>query len=74
MNGNVPAAGARVSFTLTKASGAKVTGSVTADSNGSAKWSYRIGTKDPKGLWSVVNSATYNSQTLTSNTATFTVQ
>jgi M6 family metalloprotease-like protein len=74
LSGGVAAAGASVTFTMTKANGSKVTQTVTSGSTGAATWSYKVGQKDPKGTWSVVAQATYNSQTVTSNTATFTVQ
>ncbi len=74
MNGSVAAAGASVTFTMTKSNGIKVTGIATTDSSGTASWSYKLGVKDPKGQYSVKNSAIWNSQQVTSNTATFTVQ
>jgi M6 family metalloprotease-like protein len=74
LSGGVAAAGASVTFTMTKANGSKITQTVTASSTGKATWTYKIGQKDPKGTWSAVAQATYNSHTVTSNTATFTVQ
>ena len=74
LNGPTPAAGASVTFTLTKADGSKVTQTVAANSTGTAVWSYKIGQRDPKGSYSAVAQATFSSQTATSNTATFTVQ
>jgi hypothetical protein len=59
---------------MTKANGTKVSATAAASSTGTATWSYKIGPKDPKGAWSAVAQATFNSQTATSNTATFTVQ
>ena len=72
--GNSAAAGATVVFTLTKANGTKVSGSATTDSTGKASWSYKVTSKDPAGGYSVTSSASYNAQTASSNTATFTVQ
>ncbi len=70
----VAASGASVTFTLTKANGSKVTGTATTGSTGKAVWSYKVSGKDPTGTWSVTSTATYNSQTATSNTVTFSVQ
>jgi len=74
LNGGAAAAGASVTFTLTKANGSKVTGTATADSTGKAAWSYKLTNKDPAGTYSVVSSATYNSKTATSSPVTFSVQ
>jgi hypothetical protein len=74
LSGSSPAAGASVTFTMTKADGSTATKTVTADSTGKAAWNYRIGEKDPKGSYSVVANATYNSQTAASNSVAFTVQ
>ena len=74
MSGGSPAAGATVTFTLTKANGSNVTGTATTDSTGRATWSYRLGAKDPAGVYNVMNTTTYKSQVATSNTAVFTVQ
>ena len=61
-------------FTLTKPDGTKAVGKVTSGSNGTATWQYKIGTKDPIGTYSIVSSATYQSQTATSNLVTFAVR
>jgi len=73
-SGGSPAAGASVTFTLTRPNGKTTSKTVTAGSNGIAVWNYRLGPKDPKGNYSVSAVATYNSLSSTSNTATFSVQ
>jgi hypothetical protein len=72
--GATPAAGATVKFTMSIPGGGTSTKSVAADSTGMAVWSYKIGGKGPPGSYSVTASATYNSQTTTSNTASFSVK
>jgi hypothetical protein len=74
LNGGVPVSGAAVIFTLKKANGATVSGKTTTDATGTAAWSYRLGQKDPSGVYSVQSSATYKSTVAMSNTVTFTVQ
>lgn len=69
-----PVAGAAVTFTLTKANGAAVTGQATTTSNGNAIWSYKIGGKDPSGIYSAAAQAISGSQTAASNTVNFSVQ
>ncbi len=73
-SGGSPAAGASVTFTMTRPNGKTTSKTVTAGSNGVATWNYRLGPKDPKGSYSVSAVATYNSLSSTSNTATFSVQ
>ena len=73
-SGGTPAAGASVTFTLTKSNGNKVTGSATTDGTGKASWSYKLSPKDPSGSYLVINNASYQSQTVTSNSVTFTVK
>jgi M6 family metalloprotease-like protein len=73
LSGSSPAAGASVAFTLTRADGTTATGTATADSTGTAAWSYTISRKDPTGTYSVTASATYNSVSATSSPAIFTV-
>ena len=73
-SGGAPAVGAKVTFTVTKAGGTKVNGNATTDATGKATWSYRISQKDPIGVYSVMNSATYSSQSVTSNGVSFAVQ
>jgi len=72
--GAEPAAGASVKFTMSIPGGGISTKSVTTDSTGKAAWSYKIGGKGPLGAYSVTASATYNAQTATSNTTSFTVK
>jgi len=56
-----PVSGAKVSFTITKPNGSKVTGSATADANGSAKYRYRFNKqKDPVGIYQVAAGASLN--------------
>lgn len=73
-SGGAPAADATVTFTMTNAGGRKVTGSATTSATGSANWSYKVGSKDPAGTWSVTSSATPGLASATSNTVTFSVQ
>jgi uncharacterized protein YfaS (alpha-2-macroglobulin family) len=73
-SGGNPAAGASVSFTMTKPNGSTATKVVTAGSNGVAVWKYKLNPKDPNGSYSVRATATYNGLSSTSNTASFTVQ
>jgi hypothetical protein len=75
LSGSNPASGASVKFTLTKANGSKTTKTVAANTSGKATWNYKVGTKDPKGPYSVSATATFNGQSGASVTpATFTVQ
>jgi M6 family metalloprotease-like protein len=72
--GAATAAGASVKFTMTLPGGGTITKNLTTNSNGNAVWSYKIGPRGPLGAYSVAASATYSSQTGTSDTATFMVQ
>jgi hypothetical protein len=64
-----PVAGAKVSFTVKKSSGAVVTGSASTGTNGVAVYKLRLGRKDPVGTYEADASA------LSRNAATnFTVQ
>ena len=74
LSGGAAAAGASVTFTITEANGSTTTNTATANSQGVATWSYKFGPSDPKGTWSAIAQASYNSQTATGNTTTFTVQ
>lgn len=74
MSGSTPAAGALVTFTITKANGSQATGQGTTDSTGKASWSYKLGPKDPTGSYSAVTVAASGSQTATSNSVNFSVQ
>jgi hypothetical protein len=56
-----PASGVKVSFTITKPNGTKVTGSATTDTSGSAKYKYRFNKqKDPVGSYQVAAGASLN--------------
>lgn len=72
--GSSPAAGAVVTFTLTRSNGSTVAGTATADATGVAAWSYKLTAKDPSGTYSVSSKVSYNNQTVSSTAATFTVQ
>jgi hypothetical protein len=80
LSSGIPASGANVTFTLITASGAKVTQSAAAGSNGAASWGYKISPNAPTGTYSVSAqvsfSSTGTSTTLaaSSNTATFAVK
>ncbi len=73
-SGGSAASGASVKFTMTKPNRTTVTGTASTGSSGTATWSYRFGPKDPAGTYSVVSTATYQSQTATSNAVTFTLR
>ena len=51
--GGAPMANASVKFTVTKANGSVVTGSVTTKSNGAAVYSFRLRSSDPAGTYQV---------------------
>ncbi len=75
LDGSNPAGRASVTFRLTKPGGSQAMKTVTADSKlGLATWSYKIGRRDPSGVYSVTATATYGSQIATSNVVNFTVQ
>ncbi len=73
-SGVFPASGASVKLILTKTDGSTVTKQMTADSTGTALWTYKLAPKDPVGSWSLSAQVSTGSQTATSNTVTFTVQ
>ena len=81
-SGGAPTSGASVMFTLTTPSGSAVTQSATTNSNGTASWSYKVNQKSPAGTYSVTAQAalssgsrkTASTQSVSSNTATFSVQ
>lgn len=61
--GGVPVSGTKVSFTVTKPNGAKVSGSATTTADGSAVYKYRFNKqKDPIGTYGVAAGATMNGQ------------
>jgi len=69
-----PVSGAAVTFTMTMADGTVVTQSSTTGRKGTASWSYRFGQQSPSGNYSAVAKASYNAQTTTTNTVTFSVR
>jgi len=72
--GGLPAAAAMVKFTMTDPTGGTYVKSVTTDTSGKALWSYKIGPKGPAGTYTVRATATYNMQSLASNTISFTAK
>lgn len=82
--GGAPASGASVTFTLTMPTGSTATQSATTNSSGVATWNYKLNTRSAVGNYSVVaqtglgsgsgSKKTASTQTVASNTATFTVQ
>jgi M6 family metalloprotease-like protein len=81
-NGGTPASGASVTFTLTAPNGSASTQSATTSSNGVATWNYKLNQRSPAGTYSVAAQAALSSgskkaastQTVSSNTVSFTVQ
>jgi hypothetical protein len=69
----LPVANANVAFTITKSSGAVVTGSATTGSNGTAVYKMRLKKQDPVGLYQAAAVATKDGQSGSGGT-TFTVQ
>ena len=70
-----PVAGASVVFTLTKPNGSTTTKTATTNSSGVATSTYKLGPRDPTGLYSVSATATHSgSSASSSQNATFTVQ
>jgi len=67
-SGDSPAAGAAVTFLMTKPGTTKTTKkNVTANSSGVATWNYTVGRRDPTGgPYTITAKATYGSQTATS--------
>jgi hypothetical protein len=74
LNGQAPVSGAKVTYTLTKANGSQASKTVSSNSSGMATWSYKIGPKDPRGTWSASAQAASGSQTVTTNSVSFTVR
>lgn len=68
-----PVSGASVTFTITKPTGARVTGTATTGANGSAVYTYRISRKDPVGTYQISANANLNGIT-GSGSRSFTVQ
>lgn len=74
LSGDAPAAGASVVFTLVKPDGTRTSSrAIKADSSGLASWTYRFQNKDPKGLYTIIATASYGGQTAAATT-TVTVQ
>src|SRR5574341_677594 len=73
-SGGSPVSGASVTFTITKQSGATVTGSATSGTNGSAVYKYRLKTQDPVGTYQVTSDANLNNAIFGSGWKSFTVQ
>jgi hypothetical protein len=81
-NGGTSALGAAVTFTVTAPNGSSATQSASTGSNGIAAWNYKLNVKSPAGTYSVSAQAalssgsrkTASTQSVTSNTVSFTVQ
>lgn len=69
-----PVSNASVTFTVTKPGGAKVTGTATTGTNGSAVFKYRLRKQDPAGIYQVVSDANVNNAIFGSGWKSFTVQ
>jgi len=63
-----------VTFTVTKANCAVVTGTATTGANGVAVFSYRLKKQGPVGTYQVTANANLNNTVFGSATTTFTVQ
>jgi hypothetical protein len=73
-SGGSPVSGAGVTFTITKQSGARVTGSATTGTNGSAVYKYRLKRQDPVGTYQAASGANVNNAIFGSSWKSFTVQ
>ena len=71
--GAAPAAGANVSFTVTRSNGSIVTATAVAGANGAATYNMRLRSKDPVGVYQVTATATVNGSS-GSGATTFTVR
>jgi len=69
-----PAAGASVTFTMTRANGSVATGTQTTNADGKAVWSYKLLAKDPRGTYSVRAATSYSGKQANAAPATFTVE
>jgi hypothetical protein len=82
ISGGTAASGATVTFTLIPPNGNTTTQTVTSGSNGLAAWNYKLNSRSQVGLYSLSAQAALGSgskknattQTVGSNTVTFTVQ
>lgn len=81
--GGAPASGASVTFTVAAPNGSTSTQTVTTGTNGTATWNYKLNGRAPAGTYSVNAQASMSSgtkrgrsstQSVSSNTVTFTVQ
>ena len=70
----LPASGAGVTFTIMKPNGAKVTGTATTGSSGSAVYQYRPSRKDPTGTYQITINANLGNAIFGSGWKNFTVQ
>jgi len=73
-SGGSPVSGASVTFTITKQSGATVTGSATTGTNGLAVYKYRLKRQDPAGTYQVTANANLNNAIFGSGGTSFTIQ
>lgn len=73
-SGGSPISGVGVTFTITKQSGATVTGSATTGTNGSAVYKYRLKKQDPAGIYQATSDANVNNAIFGSGWKSFTVQ
>jgi hypothetical protein len=69
-----PVVNASVTFTLTKANGAVVTGTTATGANGRAVFSYRLKKQDPTGSYQVTADASMSGTVFGKTTMSFTVQ
>lgn len=81
-SGGTAASGASVTFTITAPNGSTSTQTATTGTNGTAAWNYKLSQRSPTGIYSVTAQAALSSgskkiastQSVSSNTATFSVQ
>jgi M6 family metalloprotease-like protein len=81
-NAGAPTPGANATFTLQLPNGNKAVQNAVTDSTGTATWIYKLNQKSPPGTYSVTvqvslgstSKKSANTQSVNSNTATFTVQ
>jgi M6 family metalloprotease-like protein len=80
VNGTAPLSGSNVTFTMTLPDGTTATYSTVTGRKGTATWSYKLNSGSPTGTYSAVAQASWSSagasstQSVTSNTVTFSVQ
>ena len=73
LGGSAPAAGASITFTVTKPNGSIVRGTATADASEAATYGLRLRAKDPVGTYQVVAAAILSGATGSAGTS-FVVQ